>query len=165
MSESRSPQFSIVETNEIVQPGDLNINNTLFGGQLVSWVDKVAAISAFKHANMGCVTVSIDHLNFKQAVPQGALVTLRSCVNRVFNTSLEVGVKVTMRQGHWGLGETHVCSAYLTFVCVDSEGHKAAPPQLVPETEEELRRFKHAGLRREARFKLKEIYEEMKISP
>lgn len=161
---TKPSSFSKVETNEIVQPGDLNINNTLFGGRLVSWVDKIAAISAFKHSDMSCVTVSIDHLNFKNAVPQGSLVTLRASVNRVFHTSLEVGVKVTMRQGNWGQGETHVCSAYLTFVSVDSEGNKAPAPHVEPQTEEEERRFQHAGARRATRQKLQQIYEEMKSS-
>jgi len=158
---SKPVSFSHVETNEIVQPEDLNINNTLFGGRLVSWVDKIAAISAFKHSDMSCVTVSIDHLNFKKVVPQGSLVTLRASVNRVFNTSLEVGVKVTMRRGNWGQGESHVCSAYLSFVALNEEGKKTPPPRVLAETEDEKRRFHHAGLRREVRAKLSQIYREM----
>jgi acyl-CoA hydrolase len=162
MKQPKSASFSRVETNEIVQPEDLNINNTLFGGRLVSWVDKIAAISAFKHSDMSCVTVSIDHLNFKQLVPQGSLITLRASVNRVFHTSLEVGVKVTMRRGNWGQGEVHVCSAYLSFVALDENGKKSPPPQILPESVNENRRYHHARLRREARAKLSRIYEEMK---
>jgi len=152
---------SYVETNEIVQPGDLNINNTLFGGHLVALVDKIAAISAFKHCDMPCVTHSIDHLSFKKSVPQGSLITLRASVNRVFKSSMEVGVKVTMRYGSWGKGETHVCSAYLTFVALSKTGEKAIPPQIEAETPTELRRYKHAKLRREMRLKLQDIYQEI----
>lgn len=155
---------SRVENNEIVQPGDLNINNTLFGGRLVALVDKIAAISAFKHSDMSCVTISIDHLIFKKPVPQGSLITLRACVNRVFNTSLEVGVKVTMRHGSWAKGEEHVCSAYLTFVTFDENGKKSKSIQALPQSADEIRRFKHASMRREGRKKLKVFMDEMQAN-
>jgi acyl-CoA hydrolase len=49
----------------------------------------------------------------------------------------------------------HTCSAYLTFVALDEHGKTAAIPAVIPETEDERRRFREAGERREYRLALR----------
>jgi acyl-CoA hydrolase len=78
------------------------------------------------------------------------LIVLNSSVNRVFRTSMEVGVKVVTENLMTG-ERLHTCSAYLTFVALDEKGSTAAVAPVVPETEEEKRRFREAGDRREYR--------------
>ncbi len=152
---SRLASFSKAISTEIIQPGDLNSMGYLFGGRLVSLIDKVAAISAIKHCSGPVVTLSIDSLVFKKPVPIGAIVTLLASVNRAFNHSLEVGVLASsLRMGC--LEEEIVCSAYLTFVALDKGGQPIVVPELVPESQEDKRRYEQALIRRQTRLQLKE---------
>jgi acyl-CoA hydrolase len=80
----------------------------------------------------------------------GDLVILRSSVNRVFHTSMEVGVKVWVENYH-SEERRHVSSAYLTFVAIDEKGNRLAVPPVIPETEDEKRRYEDAVRRREIR--------------
>ena len=96
------------------------------------------------------MTASIDHMDFLVPVRVGDLVILRSSVNRVFHTSMETGVKVWVENYRSGQNR-HVSSAYLTFVAIDEAGNKLAVPQVIPETEDEKRRFEDAARRREIR--------------
>jgi len=88
------------EMAEIVLPNDANPLNALLGGRLMHWIDLAGALAAHRHSRNYVVTASIDHLDFLVPVRVGSLVVLRSSVNRVFRTSMEVGVKVW--QGHPG---------------------------------------------------------------
>jgi len=138
------------EMSEVVLPNDANPLNALLGGRLMHWIDVAGALAAHRHARSYVVTASIDHMDFLTPVHVGDLVILRSTVNRAFNTSMEVGVKAFVE--NYITGERRVVStAYLTFVAVDRHGRRRAVPQLVPETEEEKRRFEDAGRRREHR--------------
>ena len=144
---------SRVESSEIILQSDLNSMGHLFGGRLVSIIDKVAAISALKHAHRAVVTLSIDHLVFRKPVRAGAIVTVKASVNRVFSHSMEVGV-IALSLPFGGVDEEHVCSAYLTFVVLDAGGKSTEIPSILPETGEEKRRHEQAGIRREHRLNL-----------
>jgi acyl-CoA hydrolase len=81
-------------------------------------------------------------------------VRLHSAVNRVFRTSMEVGVRVMVEDLIAG-DIRHTSSAYLTFVAIDREGNRITVPPVIPETETEQRRYNEAGTRREYRLALK----------
>ena len=139
------------EMTEIVLPNDTNPLNALVGGRLMHWIDMAAAMAAHRHCRQYVVTASVDHLDFLVPVRVGDIVILRSSVNRVFNTSMEVGVKVWVENYHTETNR-HVSSAYLTFVAVDSTGaKKLSVASVVPETADEQRRFDGALRRREIR--------------
>ena len=136
------------EMTEIVLPNDANPLNNLLGGRLMHWIDMAAAMAAHRHSRNYVVTASVDHLDFLVPVRVGDIVILRSSVNRVFNTSMEVGVKVWVENYHTETNR-HVSSAYLTFVAVDSTGGRRLPvAPVVPETDEEKRRYEDALRRR-----------------
>jgi acyl-CoA hydrolase len=136
------------EMNEIVLPNDTNPLGALLGGRLMHWIDLAGAMAAHRHSRNYVVTAAIDHLDFWTPVHVGDLVILRSSVNRVFNTSMEVGVKVWVE--NYLLDQCqHVSSAYLTFVAVDGGGRHVPVPAVIPETEEQRRRYEDAGRRRE----------------
>ena len=144
VSESQS------EMTELVLPNDTNPLNHLLGGRLMHFIDLVAAMAAYRHARAHVVTASMEHIDFIAPVHVGDLVILQSSVNRVFHTSMEVGVKVTTENLLTG-ERRHTCSAYLTFVALD-ENRKPTPiAPVIPETEEEKRRYQEAGARREYR--------------
>ena len=138
------------EMSEIVLPNDANPLNTLLGGSLMHWIDLAGAMAAHRHSRNYVVTAAIDHLDFWVPVHVGDLVILRSSVNRVFHTSMEVGVKVEVENYIVDTCE-HVSSAYLTFVAVDAGGRRLQVPAVVPETPDEQRRYDDAGRRRDIR--------------
>lgn len=146
---------SRTESSEIILQSDLNSLGHLFGGRLVSIIDKVAAICAMKHASStgGVVTLSIDNLVFRRPVRAGAILTVKGSVNRVFQHSLEVGVVVdSLPPG--AKSNERVCTAYLTFVALNEAGKPVDIAPVLPETDEEKRRFEQAGIRREHRLAL-----------
>ena len=138
------------EMTEIVLPNDANPLNALLGGRLMHWIDMAAAMAAHRHSRQYVVTASIDHLDFLVPVRVGDIVILRSSVNRVYRTSMEVGVKVWVENYHTESNE-HVSSAYLTFVAVDASGRRLHVAPVIPETDEEKRRYEDALRRRELR--------------
>jgi acyl-CoA hydrolase len=136
------------EMSEIVLPNDANPLGALLGGRLMHWIDLAGAMAAHRHSRSYVVTASVGHIDFLVPVHVGSLVVLRSSVNRVFRTSMEVGVKVWVENYIQGK-RLHVASAHLTFVAVDGKGGRLAVPGVIPETEEQKRRFDDAGRRRE----------------
>src|ERR1700739_5124021 len=106
------------EMAEIVLPNDANPLGALLGGRLMHWIDLAGALAAHRHSRNYVVTASIDHLDFLTPVRVGDLAILRSSVNRVFHTSMEVGVKVWV-ENYRSEKNHHVSSAYLTFVAID----------------------------------------------
>src|SRR5262249_6343882 len=118
-------------------------------------VDLAGSIAAMRHARRPVVTASVDHMTFLHPVHIGQLLTLKSAVNRVFRTSMEVGVKVLVEDLMSG-NIRHTSSAYLTFVALDLQGNRVPIPQVIPESAEEVRRYEAAGERRKLRLELKD---------
>lgn len=137
---------------QLVLPNDTNQLGNLLGGQLMHWIDLVAAIAAARHSQRICVTASVDELNFIHPIKTGEVVTLLASVNRAFKTSMEVGVKVLSENMLTGKIR-HANSAYLTFVALDPAGSPVGVPQIEIETDEEQRRFDDALIRREERLR------------
>jgi len=146
----RPVRESMSEMNEFVLPNDANPLGALLGGRLMHWIDMAGALAAHRHSRNYVVTASIDHLDFWTPVHVGDLVVLRSSVNRVFTTSMEVGVTVWV-ENYLADESRQVSSAYLTFVAVDAAGRHLKVAPVIPETEEQKRRYEDAGRRREIR--------------
>ena len=147
----RRPSESRVEMTEIVMPNDANPLGNVMGGRVMHWVDVAAAVAAGRHARTPVVTASVDQIDFHRPVPVGGIVVLLASVNYAGRSSMEVGVKV-FREDRATSERSHVVSAYLTFVSLDPNTCKPRQvPALVPETEDEKRRFAAAEARRTAR--------------
>lgn len=143
---------STIIMSELVLPNHTNQLGNLLGGQLMLWIDICAALCAAKHSQRVCVTASVDRIDFHHPIKLANMVTLVASVNRVFNTSLEIGVKVFAESLIEGK-KVHTNTAYLTFVSIDENGKPVPAPIAEPETEEELRRYEEALQRRENRLK------------
>jgi acyl-CoA hydrolase len=154
MSEGRFVRESMSEYSELAMPNDANPLGTLFGGKVMHLVDLCGSLAAARHARAPVVTVSIDYLNFLAPIRIGQLVVLKSSVNRVFRTSMEVGVRVDVEDLITG-NIRHTSSAYLTFVSLGADGQPAPAPCLIPETGEEKRRYEDAAGRRQMRLALR----------
>ncbi len=151
-SKSKKMSESTITMTELVLPHHTNQLGNLLGGQLMHWIDICAALSAAKHNNRVCVTASVDRIDFHHPIKLGDAVELVASVNRVFNTSMEVGVKVYAQNFREGT-KIHSNTAYLTFVAVDNNGLPVKAMEVIPDTTEEKRRFDEALIRRENRLK------------
>ncbi|MCB0719350.1 MAG: acyl-CoA thioesterase, partial [Bacteroidetes bacterium] len=122
-------------------------------GRLLYLMDICAAISAQRHTNRVCVTAAVDQVEFHAPIHHGEIVRLRSQVNRVFRTSMEVEINVWAEDA---LAQTvRECNrAFYTFVGVDENNKPVASPPVIPETDEEKERYEAAGKRREVRLLL-----------
>lgn len=138
------------EMTEVVLPNDANTLGNLLGGRLMHFIDITGAIAAYRHTRTHVVTAAMDHIDFIQPVHVGDLLILKSSVNRAFNTSVEVGVKVWVEHPQTGK-LLHVASAYLVFVAIDEKGNRQRVPEVLPETPDEIRRYNDALRRREHR--------------
>jgi len=118
VSESKS------EMIELVLPNDTNPLGALLGGRLMHWIDLAGALAAHRHSHSYVVTASMDHIDFLVPVHVGDMVLLQSSVNRVFKTSMEVGVRVSV-ENYISNSRQKVATAYLTFVAVDRHGRAA----------------------------------------
>ena len=152
--EGKAVRESASEYLELALPNDANGLGNMLGGKVMHLVDLAAAMAGLRHAHQPIVTASVDSLHFLHPVHIGELIILRSSVNRVFRSSMEIGVKVMTEKLLTG-ERLHTCSAYLTFVAVDREGRAIAIPPVIPETEDEIRRYQQAGERREYRLAMR----------
>ena len=152
--EGRFVKDSVSDYSELALPNDANGFGNLLGGKIMHLVDLAGAIAAMKHCRNPVVTASVDHMDFIHPVRMGQLVRLRASVNRAFTTSMEVGVKVWVEDLLTG-AERHVSSAFLTFVAIDATGAGVPVPPVIPQTEEEQRRYEEAGERRQYRLSMR----------
>lgn len=146
----RHPRESETVMSELMMPNHANIMGNVFGGVILSLVDRIAAVCAIRHAKKQCVTVSVDKVDFKEPIHVGELITGFARVNYAGKTSMEVGVKIIAE--HLITGEKrHTNSCYVTYVALDENGRPAPVPPVVPETPDEKRRYERAAKRRTSR--------------
>ncbi|MES2683802.1 MAG: acyl-CoA thioesterase [Pseudomonadota bacterium] len=136
----------------MIFPNDLNANETVFGGLVMAHMDRYAAVVADRHAGGVCVTASVDAVHFEAPARRGDVLVFAASVNRAWNSSMEVGVRVEA-ECVGSVERRHILSAYLTFVALGSEGRPRPVPPLTAETEVEQRRYEEAQFRRNARLK------------
>jgi len=141
---------STVTSSILMVPQDANPAGNVHGGVIMKHIDETAGVVAFRHSRSNAVTASIDRIIFHHPVFIGNLLTLKACVNMTGRTSMEIGVRVESE--NLLTGEIlHTASAYLTFVALDSSGRPTEIPQLIVETEEEIRRHRQSLDRRAVR--------------
>lgn len=131
-------------------PHDANILGHVFGGVILAMMDKTAAVAAFRHGRLNCVTASIDRVDFREPIHVGDLVVMKASVNFAGRTSMEVGVRVEAEDLLTGR-RRHTNSCYLTFVAIDRNGRPTEIPLIRPEADEDVRRHDAAQARRRRR--------------
>ncbi len=143
---SKTPGESAVEARYVLMPDQANPYGTAFGGAIAAWIDMVASMAAQRHCGKEVVTASIDSLSFKEPIHIGEHVVLKASVNYVGRTSMEVGVQVSREDPYTGQS-TVATTAHLTFVALDENKKPSEVRRLMPETEDEKRRYANAEIR------------------
>ena len=144
---SRIAKETFAQTSKIVLPNDTNVLANLMGGQLLSWMDISAGISAQRHSQRVVVTASVNHVSFSQPIKLGDIVTIEAKVSRAFTSSMEVYLDVYVDLPNGKRKKSN--EAIYTFVAVDQNGSPIDVPELIPETELEIERFNGALRRRQ----------------
>jgi acyl-CoA hydrolase len=142
------------EMVEAVLPNDANPLGNMLGGRVMHLIDIAGALAAHRHSNSHVVTASVDYLDFRTPIRVGEFIVLKSSINRVFHTSMEVGVKVFSENILTG-ERKHTSSAFVTFVAIDENRVPRAAPPLILETDDDRRRFREAGERRRVRLAMR----------
>lgn len=149
-------QYTYVQMTQVVMPQSTNVHGTVFGGQIMSWMDICAGVSAQRHCRMNVVTASFDDVHFVTPIKHGYVVILESQVNAVFSSSMEIGTLVIAENPHTGNRKVAV-RAYSTFVALDDHGRPHSVPPLICESAEEKTREDAAKARRKRRLEHRKL--------
>lgn len=149
----RKVRDSQTETHAIVHPDNTNALHNAFGGYLMGLMDVAACVVAFNHAGRKVNTISIDGVRFFRPATLGTILNIHASLNRAFNTSMEIGLKIT-ETDPVNKCELPIAHGYFTFVAIGEDGRPTAVAPVEPETAEEKRRYEQALVRREARIAL-----------
>ena len=147
---SKTAKESQIIMTELVLPNDTNTFGNLMGGRLMYWMDIASALAASKHCNSPVVTASVDNISFENPIKLGNIVHIEAKVSRAFNTSMEVHMQVWSEDfNHQNRYKSN--EAYYTFVALDEQRKARKVPELIPETEDEIKLFEGALRRRQLR--------------
>jgi acyl-CoA hydrolase len=146
----RPAQASRTLMTQLIFPLDTNHHDTMFGGKLMEYMDKVAAISAMRHARRQAVTASTDSLDFLAPIHVGEVIEVEAFVTWTRRSSMEIYVSVNSENLYTGIRKTTV-TAFFTFVALDENGKPAEVPKVIPETEFERQLHDSAPARHELR--------------
>ena len=144
---------SYAEQVHILTQANINGYNRLFGGQLMEWIDIVAAVVARRHSGKNVTTATIDTLTFSGPAYPNDTVIICGYITYVGNTSMEVCTKTYVEN----LDGTRklINTAYLVMVALDENEKPTSVPRLIPETEEEKEEWeaavKRTALRKQRR--------------
>ncbi len=145
-------ETAIHDQTAVVYPNDLNPYGTLFGGRVLETCDWLAGVVARRHSGRVCVTLGVDSVRFLAPAKHGDTLVFKASVNRVWKTSMEIGLKV-FAEDFRTLNRVHILSAYFTFVAVDDNMKPIEICPVIPETKAEERRYEQAEERRAQRLK------------
>jgi acyl-CoA hydrolase len=159
--QSKSVSFSRTTITELMIPAYANFGGKIHGGIILSMMDKVAYACAAKHAGAYVVTVSVDGVNFRESISVGELVSMHASVNYVGRTSLVVGIRVESENVRTGECK-HTNTSYFTMVAKDDNGEPTPVPELILESEEDVRRCLETIKRRQMREDFKDEFDNAK---
>lgn len=146
---TKTPSDSIAILTNIILPSETNSLGNIFGGELLSRMDRIGSISARRHAESETVvTASVNQVSFNRPIPMGKIVKLVAKVTRAYRSSLEVIVDVYM-EDTLSSETIKTNEGIYTYVAMDSKGKPIEVPTLQPESEEEKSRYAHALTRKE----------------
>ena len=136
---------------QIIMASHVNGIHRLFGGQLMAWIDIVAAVEAKRHAKSGVTLLTVDNLTFLSPVYMDETVALEANLTWTGRTSMEVRVLTYVEK----LDGTKILvnKAYLVFVAIDNNEKPIPVPPFVPLTDEEKKEWDGAVERKGIRLK------------
>jgi len=148
--QGKTVKETAIIVSHFVTPQDANYYGNVHGGVIMRLIDDAGGVVAARHSHANTVTASVDRIDFHNPGFIGEILTIKAAMNFVGKTSMEVGVRVETENVMTG-DKRHIASAYLTYVALDNNRKPVEVPPVVPETDEEKRRYEQANRRREVR--------------
>lgn len=106
-------------TRKLIKPGDLNARGTLFGGQILKWIDEEAAIYAICQLNdRNVVTKAMSEINFVSSAKTGDIIEIGCELVSVGNTSITISCEVRNKDTK----QTIIKIEKIVFVLLDENG-------------------------------------------
>ncbi len=155
------PSTTQLQLTQMMGTQQTNLLGTVHGGNVMKFVDEAAGSTAARFSGGPAVTAAMDEMVFLAPVRVGDLLTVKAQVNWAGRTSVEVGVRVETTRWDELTAPVHVATAFLVMVAVDENGAPRTVPELVPETDEDRRRYRAAELRREHRLARRSAIQEL----
>lgn len=137
-----------------VFPNDMNAQNTVFGGMIMAKCDRLALVVAERHSGHVCVTAAVDSIHFRAPAKGNDTLLFSLSLNRSWGSSMEIGARVMAENSYTGKVR-HILSAFFTFVALDPTGKPVEVLAVLPETDEQIRRFSNAEIRRTGRLAMR----------
>lgn len=141
---------AVINNTYRVFPNDLNSNNTMFGGKVLSELDRICLIVAERHSESTCVTASMDSIHFLKPAHKGDNLVFNSHITCAWSTSMEIYSTVHAEDPKTCQREL-ILTAYSTFVAVDKNNKPTTIPALVPTNKQEETMYQQAQIRRQKR--------------
>ena len=106
-------------TRKLIKPGDLNARGTLFGGQVLKWIDEEAAIFAIcQLGERNIVTKAMSEINFVSSAKTGDIVEIGCELVQFGTTSVTIACEVRNKDTK----KTIIRVDKIVFVAVDEDG-------------------------------------------
>ncbi len=125
-------------STKICKTSDIGVNNNLFGGMMLQWLDEAGGVMA---SSLCCtpnmITLKMDKVVFKLPVKVKEHIRIYGKVDRVGNSSLNLCLEAR-RFNFENKKEESVCTTKMLFVKINSEG-KASP--IDPERRKEIQKM------------------------
>lgn len=156
MTKAKPVASSAIENHVYkVFPNDMNAHNTVFGGMIMAKCDRLALVVAERHSGHVCVTAAVDSIHFRAPAKGNDTLLFSLSLNRSWSSSMEIGARVMAENSYTG-EVRHILSAFFTFVALDPTGKPVDVPAVLPETDEQKRRFSNAEIRRKGRLAMRD---------
>uniref|UniRef100_A0A3Q2HXN5 palmitoyl-CoA hydrolase n=1 Tax=Equus caballus TaxID=9796 RepID=A0A3Q2HXN5_HORSE len=140
--EPNTVSYSQSSLIHLVGPSDCTLHGFVHGGVTMKLMDEVAGIVAARHCKTNIVTASVDAINFHDKIRKGCVITISGRMTFTSNKSMEIEVLVDADPVVDNSQKRYrAASAFFTYVSLSQEGKPLPVPQLVPETEDEKKRF------------------------
>jgi len=137
-----------ITMSQVMLPNQANVAGNVHGGEIMKFMDTAAGAVAIRYARSNCVTARVDELEFHLPIFVGALVTCTATVSYTGKTSMEIFVNVEVEDLESDNGPQKALSAYFTMVAMGRNGRPQMVPAYAPETEDEIRLYEEAKVRR-----------------
>jgi acyl-CoA hydrolase len=155
--EGKPVSFSAIENQRIkLFEEQMSPHGLIFGGRILEIVNDYTKMVAQKHSDMKCKILGINFVRFFAQAKRGDILICKASVNKTWETSLEVGVKV-LAEDFRTLEQKHILSAYFTFEAFDENDELSKVPQIICESEEQRRRYLESQIRRTKNHKFQNI--------
>ena len=146
---ARPVSFSRVSLAVVAGSTHANLLGNVHGGEIMKLADSTAGATAYRHSGRPAVTAAMDEMTFLAPVHVGDIIKTYAEVNWAGRSSMEIGVRVeTQPWGNASDEPLHVASAYFVFVAIGEDGRPCPVPELIAETQTEVRRLREAEIRR-----------------